>query len=435
MVSRGVGKKIAYLATVLCAFCLGCASPGAKPADISLPVQDATLYLKPHWQVKLAVQKDLYRYFLNEYFNCWNEPTPRVGLNAMSKALAKAELKPGLAENLLPRSKKWYRNLADLADFSHYPNQSWRGLTLGWVDMRVFPTAKPALYNADRPGSMMFDSLQQSLLPPGMPVFVHHKSKDGAWLMVQTPIAWGWLPLHSVARLHQDQVSRWQKGPFITFARDNVILKDSNGRFVFKVGIGCLLPAQGNPGHVLVVQANESGRARLVDAAFERAAALRHPLRLGSKNLAMIINELLDAPYGWGGRYGNRDCSATLQDLFRAFGLWLPRNSKDQALTGMVVNLELLKDYEKEALILKQGLPGLSLVHLPGHIMLYLGRDGDEPVVFHNAWGLRVVNLLGHEGRAMLGRALITTLRPGSELLLMPKPEGFLVHGRILLIC
>ncbi|KIX14814.1 SH3 domain-containing C40 family peptidase [Dethiosulfatarculus sandiegensis] len=428
MVSRDVGKKLAYLITVLCAFCLGCASPGAKPAEISLPVQDATLYLKTPWQVEPAVQKALYRQFMDEYFSCWNEPEPRVGLEAMLEAFDKAKLSPGLAENLLPRSSKWYQDLADLADFGDYPNRAWRGLTLGWVEMRVFPTAKPALYNADRPGSMMFDSLQQSLLHPGMPVFVHHISKDGAWLMVQTPIAWGWLPVNRVARLNRTQASRWQSGPFTAFTNDNVTLKDKAGRFVFKAGIGCLLPVADGPDRVLAVRADSELRAVLVEAVFDRDFTANHPMGLSSKNLAVIVNRLLGSPYGWGGRYGNRDCSATLQDLFRTFGLWLPRNSTDQAATGRVFSLDGMPDNKKEALLLEQGLPGLTLVHLPGHIMLFLGRDGNEPMVFHNTWGLRVVNLLGHEGRAMLGRAVITNLRPGRELLLMPQPEGFLVN-------
>ena len=34
--------------------------------------------------------------------------------------------------------------------------------------------------------------------------------------------------------------------------------------------------------------------------------------------------------YGWGGIDGGRDCSSTIKDLLTPFGIWLPRDSKDQ---------------------------------------------------------------------------------------------------------
>ena len=44
-------------------------------------------------------------------------------------------------------------------------------------------------------------------------------------------------------------------------------------------------------------------------------------------------------PYGYGGLYDNRDCSAMTRDLFAPFGLYLPRNSSEQARGGKVVPL------------------------------------------------------------------------------------------------
>jgi len=77
-------------------------------------------------------------------------------------------------------------------------------------------------------------------------------------------------------------------------------------------------------------------------------------------SLISLVNRLVGAPYGWGGLYGNRECSATLQDLFRVFGLWLPRNSSDQAKAGQSIQLGGLSHAAKEELILRRGLPHLA---------------------------------------------------------------------------
>ena len=43
--------------------------------------------------------------------------------------------------------------------------------------------------------------------------------------------------------------------------------------------------------------------------------------------------------------YQERDCSSTLRDLFTPFGLWLPRNSGQQAGEGIYISLKDLKTY------------------------------------------------------------------------------------------
>jgi hypothetical protein len=50
---------------------------------------------------------------------------------------------------------------------------------------------------------------------------------------------------------------------------------------------------------------------------------------------------------------------------------------------------------------------------MPGHIMLYVGEFSGRPVVYHNIWGLRTLEDDGGEGRLVLGRAVITSLRAG----------------------
>jgi hypothetical protein len=120
-------------------------------------------------------------------------------------------------------------------------------------------------------------------------------------------------------------------------------------------------------------------------------------------------------PYGWGGSFGHRDCSATLRDLFAPFGLWLPRHSSNQAERGKRIDLTGLTGEEKRKRILEEGVPFRTLLWMPGHVMLYVGTFRGEIVIFHAFWGIRTSES-GREGRQVVGRTAFTSLEPGREL-------------------
>ena len=83
--------------------------------------------------------------------------------------------------------------------------------------------------------------------------------------------------------------------------------------------------------------------------------------------------------YGWGGMFGERDCSALTRDLFTPFGLWLPRNSVAQARTGAISSLEGMSAKEKEEAILRNGVPFLSLMGMRGHMHPVCGQVSRRP--------------------------------------------------------
>jgi hypothetical protein len=120
--------------------------------------------------------------------------------------------------------------------------------------------------------------------------------------------------------------------------------------------------------------------------------------------------------YGWGGMFGNRDCSALTRDILTPFGLWLPRNSAAQSRRGAVQSLDGMLPRDKESFILANGTPFASLVGARGHIMLYVGKYKERAAVFHNIWGIRVVEGVDDNARFVIGRAVVTSITPGLEL-------------------
>jgi cell wall-associated NlpC family hydrolase len=151
------------------------------------------------------------------------------------------------------------------------------------------------------------------------------------------------------------------------------------------------------------------------------------PLPLNRTNMAKVANELINEPYGWGGLYRNRDCSAMIMDLFAPFGVWLPRNSRHQALEGgAFVDLRDVSAKAKEKMILKDGIPYMTLLWLKGHIMLYMGSYNGEILVFHNFWSARDKKSKRKTSKQIVGHAAITTLQPGSKSKRHRQGRGYL---------
>ena len=156
--------------------------------------------------------------------------------------------------------------------------------------------------------------------------------------------------------------------------------------------------------------------AQLAPASLTTADAVPWPLRMTPGNVAKVGNFMIGQPYGWGGMFGDRDCSALTRELLATFGIWLPRNSVSQARTGSIIMIEGMPTETKEDQIMRNGVPFLSLVGMRGHIMLYVGKYNGRPVIFHNVWGVRTVEGSDTDRRFVIGRAVVTSITPGAEL-------------------
>ncbi len=96
---------------------------------------------------------------------------------------------------------------------------------------------------------------------------------------------------------------------------------------------------------------------------------------------------------------------------------------------GSYINLQGLDPEQKEKIILEKGVPYLSLLWRKGHVMLYIGEQNGRALIFHNIWGIKTRDLAGNEGRKIIGKAVITTLRPGIELRCIDPEGGLLLKG------
>jgi hypothetical protein len=109
-------------------------------------------------------------------------------------------------------------------------------------------------------------------------------------------------------------------------------------------------------------------------------------------------------------------------DLFRTFGIWMPRNSKEQAMIGEDLGLANGMTLKEKQKVLDEAIPMATTLRLPGHIMLYLGKDKGEHYVIHSIWGIQNHEKSGPVSNK-IGKVVVSDLSLGRS-----GPHGSLLH-------
>lgn len=287
------------------------------------------------------------------------------------------------------------------------------GVVVERADLRAFPTSRPILR---RPGRLEFDTVQYSSLFPGEPVALLHASRDGRWGFFQTSTVRGWMLMSKVA-FGDKYTALYRPDDFLVVTGSSVrVYRDRNlKKALSEVTMGSLLslaaPADNARYYaVKFPQRAPSGSLVWAEAYIDRNSDVNTGfLPYTRKNVITQAFKMLGEEYGWGGKDGKRDCSEFIKDLFSTMGIMLPRNSRSQGVSGEVLayrNAAVTPGEITEALM--NARPGMTLLGLDRHIMLYLGvRDG-KPYAIHQIFGYK-------DGPAfkLLNRVVVTDLEIG----------------------
>ena len=310
----------------------------------------------------------------------------------------------------------WFEEQLNNANFEQFAALNQKAITIKNSQIRVFPTVLPLFYNPQKVAEgFPFDYNQNSGIKINTPIMISHLSKDKAWAFVQSSFANGFIPTSDLAYVDNTIIKTFYQSHYYVAIKDNVAVY-KNGIFKETIKLGTILP-KSPLGKFFVVNQhhNLQGYVQTIDVPQEALAL--NALTFNAYNVQHIINELIHEPYGWGESFFKRDCSALTRDYFAAFGVFLNRNSSQQIKNGNLISLKELDEKIKKAKIVQEGIPFRTLLYLKGHIMLYVGvSQQNEPLVFHNMWGIKTTNWLNNEERVILGKALISTLEVGKEL-------------------
>jgi hypothetical protein len=352
--------------------------------------------------------------FWHHYYRPWRYTA--VPISAKEASWPINAYNAGYGSNLKPIPKEWFITMGEQSNFASFGAIGKPAIALRWMSVRVFPTQKPLYKDPAKPGNgYPFDMLQNNSVSFNEPLFLSHYSLDGSWAYVFTNNASGWVETNGISIITPEQIDFFQNKEKLFITEDAIALRDNQNRFVAYSRIGMVLP--------LLRENNESLSALYVDASGNTKELVvpkqsaRVGIQLINKNdLAKIGNQLLKNTYGWGEMYEERDCSSMIRDYMTPFGIWLPRNSAQQAKKGEVISFKDMNNSQKLTTIKEKGIPFETIIYKKGHVLLYVGTVDDTVLVMHNIWGIRTKDKMGIKGRVIVGRAVVSTLELGSEI-------------------
>jgi hypothetical protein len=353
---------------------------------------------------------------------------PNGRWSIVERAVDRSEIAKHLDERLTYLAEKISQNKAVLADGTRPDGlvamlrEKQRRATeqdelrIAWrtTPLRCFPLQQALFEPPDR---RAFDLSQCSQVRFGEPVRVLMRLPGQVY--VWTSYATGWLdPVALGPALDRAQAQRYlaAKGSVAIVKPRVPIWSEPRGGMLLGVAqLGASFPLltvhDSHQGVQLLVPTRERTQGGWIRdhstvslgyAPFTRAALWRRAFTL------------LDEPYGWGGMGDKRDCSRFLMDLFGSFGLLLPRNSSLQAKAGQrQIDVEALAPAQKAQAIARAGKRRRRAALFPGHIMLYLDRDGDELYAIHQFSGYLEPCPGGGETMLRANRTAVTHLALG----------------------
>ncbi|PIX23909.1 MAG: hypothetical protein COZ69_07475 [Deltaproteobacteria bacterium CG_4_8_14_3_um_filter_45_9] len=305
------------------------------------------------------------------------------------------------------------------------------GLIVKRTDIRVFPTDELSM---SAPHHDEFDRFQHSSISPGSPIGIYHFSKDKEWAYVQTPFIRGWVRTHDLAIAKERSEAVDYEGAkerlVVTGNFINIFSDPSLQQPVFLAQMGDSFPLLSipigikstNAFYVIHIPSREDSGLLTFRKGYIRAEEDVHRgfLPYTQENVARQAFKMLNHPYGWGDMSSGRDCSRFIMDLFRTFGILMPRNSKEQATVGIDLGPVEGKSIKEKRNLLDQAIPLATNLRLPGHIMLYLGKDKGRYYVIHSIWGIQKSRRSGPK-LEKIGRVVVSDIDLGR------KPHGSLL--------
>ncbi|HEY4366995.1 MAG TPA: SH3 domain-containing protein [Steroidobacteraceae bacterium] len=303
------------------------------------------------------------------------------------------------------------------------------GLATHRADLRTFPTHLRVFSSS---GDTDIDRFQESALFPGTPVAIVHESRDQRWWFVISASYAAWVEKDYVAVGPAQQVFDYaHKSPYLVvtsstaktvFTREQPQVSELQLDMSVRVPVLTDWPADKpvngqHPytAHVIELPIRDSdGSLSFTPALLPRTAGVADDyLTLSRANLLHQSFKFLGERYGWGHSYNARDCSGFVSDVYRSFGVQLPRNTRDQGVSPALNRIAFTAaDTHEARLAAVSKLQVGDLIYIPGHVMMVIGYDQGMPYVIHDTTGISYRNSSGAISRVPLNSVSVTPLTP-----------------------
>ncbi len=355
----------------------------------------------------------------------------RAELLAKIKQISTASSSPRVNDNGKHLGKADYANYAAMTNQAavEASNKIVFGLVVKRSVLRTFPTPDRIFKSSN---DRDLDRFQESGLFLGDAVAILHISKDGQWFLVQAYNYLGWMPKGDVAIGNKAEIARFKNdNNFLVVAGAKAFTNyvpnhPELSKVPLEMGTRLPLAKRSEYANQLYGQnpfANYVVKLPVKNAQGELAFALapiprsqdvsRGYLPFTKTNLVKQSFKFLGERYGWGHDYNARDCTGFIGEIYKSFGLIMPRNSEQQGKSDYGVNRFFAKERVKaDKLKTITAMQTGDLIYIPDHVMMYLGQDNGKPYVIHDVNGLGYVNSQGEIYRGTLNGVSVTPLLP-----------------------
>jgi hypothetical protein len=302
----------------------------------------------------------------------------------------------GSDDQLIPKSL-FEQQIKPLLQLEKIPGQipmRW-GVATRATSVRALPSDVKML---EEIGDYEFDQLQFTLIKLWTPVGIYHTSRDGQWYYLQAPYVRGWVRSRDIALFSdREELRRYARPerPLVVLGESVPVFHDPElQRVSQRASMGTTLPIAGSSGNGYQVWMPRRGAdgSVLLQKGYLHA---KSDVRVGfppftQRNIIQQAFKLLGARYGWGGQYNGRDCSGFVHDVYLSMGVDMPRDSRDQAFVGTQLgHFEPMRQAEEKAGAILGGAPGITLMRMPLHMMIYIGEINGQFYVIHSTWAER----------------------------------------------
>jgi hypothetical protein len=131
------------------------------------------------------------------------------------------------------------------------------------------------------------------------------------------------------------------------------------------------------------------------------------------KNITLQAFKFLGERYGWGHSYNARDCTGFVMEIYKTFGIHMPRNTGQQGSGSFGQNTRFTPDStEDEKLQALRDMDIGDLIYVPGHVLMYIGDVDGQPYVIHDVSIFRYTDDNGEYYEGVLNSVAVTPLIP-----------------------
>jgi len=361
----------------------------------------------------------------------------------MADKITKAKLLEHMDSiSAVPSSARFYRDGRELQKSDYQPyllnlnkqgikavNSVGFGLVVKRSVLRTFPTLD-RVFNQQM--DLDLDRFQESGVFPGEAVAILHTSADKRWLLVQNYHYVAWMPAEDLASGDKQQIKQFMdKKSRLVITGSKVMtsfVPDEPMISYVQLDMGVSLPLNASEPNNREIYGQSSAGSYMVslpvrqdngELAFKTALIGKsQDVHLGylaftQENIISQAFKFLGERYGWGHDYNGRDCTGFVGEIYKTFGILMPRNSGQQGKGeyGINVRFDQASDLATKLAVIEQLQVG-DLIYIPGHVMLFLGTDQGQPFVIHDVKGLTYWTAAGEFYTGTLNAVSVTPLIP-----------------------